>query len=129
MTGTQEAEFYLAGDGSIEKVETFRIPRIRYSGDEGLSVRTGKTGVTGGGSKSMKGQYQQEFTARFRSSAKDVIARVKPTQLLVISRVAVEVEDLLPAMARKLIKVRLRKNLCERHPEEILKHIQKELIK
>ncbi len=129
LTGTQEAEFYLAGDGSMEKIETFRIPRIRYSGNEGLSVRTGKTGVTGGGSKSTKEQYQQEFTAKFRSSAKDVVARMMPTQLYVVSPVVAEVEALLPAQAKKLIKVRLRKNLCERHPEEILEHIQKELNK
>lgn len=129
LTGTQEAEFYLAGDGSMEKIETFRIPRIRYSGNEGLSVRTGKTGVTGGGSKSTKEQYQQEFTAKFKTSAKDVIARVTPTQLLVVSPVVAEVEALLPAPAKKLIKVRLRKNLCERHPEEILEHIKKEMSK
>ncbi len=129
LTGTQEAEFYLAGDGSIEKVEMFRIPRIRYTGNEGLSVRTGKTGVTGGGSKSTKEQYQQQFDAKFKVMAKDVINRVMPTQIFVISPVIAEVESLLPTPTKKLIQFRLRKNLCERHAEEILEHIQKALSK
>jgi hypothetical protein len=129
LTGTQEAEFYLAGDGSMEKVEMFRIPRIRYSGNEGLSVRTGKTGVTGGGSKSNKEQYQQEFTAKFKAMAKDVVTRVMPTRIMIISPVVAEVEGLMATTAKKLVTMRLRKNLCERHPEEILEHVQKELSK
>lgn len=129
LTGTQEAEFYLAGEGSMEKVEMFRIPRIRYTGNEGLSVRTGKTGVTGGGSKSTKEQYQQQFDAKFKTMAKNVIGRVAPTQILIISPVIAEVEGLLPTTVKKLVTVRLRKNLCERHPEEILEHIQKALSK
>ena len=129
VTGTQEAEFYLAGDGAIEKIETFRIPRIRYSGNEGLSVRTGKTGVTGGGSKSTKGQYQQEFAAKFKDTAKGVIARVMPTQIVIISPITGEIEQMLPVASKKAVTMRLKKNLCERHPEEILEHIKKALNK
>lgn len=129
VTGTQEAEFYLAGDGVVEKIETFRIPRIRYSDREGLAVRTGKTGVTGGSSKSLKDQYRQEFAAKFKVSAKDVITRTTPTQITIISPVIAEVEQLLPATTKKLVRMRLKKNLCERHAEEILGHIQKELAK
>jgi hypothetical protein len=129
VTGTQEAEFYHAGDGSLEKVEMFRIPRIRFTGDEGLNVRTGKTGVTGGGSKSTKELYQQEFDAKFKAIAKSVLARLVPTQIVVISPVVAEVEGLLPTTAKKLITIRLRKNLCEKHAEEILEHIQKAMSK
>lgn len=129
VTGTQEAEFYHAGDGSLEKAEMFRIPRIRYTGDEGMNVRTGKTGVTGGGSKSTKEQYQQEFDAKFKSVAKSVLARLVPTQIVIISPVVAEVEGLLPTTVKKLITVRLRKNLCEKHAEEILEHIQKAMSK
>ena len=129
VTGTQEAEFYLAGDGLIEKVEMFRIPRIRYSGNEGLAVRTGKTGVTGGSSKSTKEQYQKEFTAKFRATAKDVIARTTPTQITIISPVMGEVEQLLPVASKKSVTMRLKKNLCERHPEELLEHVKKILSK
>lgn len=129
VTGTQEAEFYLAGDGSMEKVEMFRIPRIRYSGNEGLAVRTGKTGVTGGGSKSTKEQYQKEFAAKFKATAKDVITRTVPTQIAIISPIMGEVEQMMPPAARKAVVMRLKKNLCERHPEEILEHIKKVLSK
>lgn len=129
LTGTQEAEFYLAGDGSMEKVEMFRIPRIKYSDKEGLSVRTGKTGVTGGGSGSVKEQYQQEFTAKFKGTAKDVITRVMPTQIMIVSPIIGEVEQLLPATAKKLVVMQLKKNLCERHMEEILEHVKKALGK
>lgn len=129
VTGTQEAEFYLAGDGSVEKIETFRIPRIRYSDKEGLAVRTGKTGVTGGGSHSTKEQYRQAFAAKFKASAKDVIARTTPTHIMIVSPIIADIEQLLPTTAKKLVRVRLRKNLCERHAEEILGRIQKELGK
>lgn len=125
LTGTQEAEFYLAGDGVMEKIEMFRIPRIRYSGNEGLSVRTGKTGVTGGGSKSTKGQYQQEFEAKFKVAVKDVIARTKPTHISIISPIVGEIEQMLPVASKRTVHMRLKKNLCERHPEEILGHIKK----
>ena len=129
VTGTQEAEFYLAGDGVIEKIESFRIPRIHYSDKEGLAVRTGKTGVTGGSSRSVKEQYQQAFISKLKSTAKDVVVRTMPTQVAIISPVIAEVEQLLPAAAKKLVRMRLKKNLCERHAEEILGHIQKELSK
>ena len=129
LTGTQEAEFYLAGDGVIEKIETFRIPRIRYSDKEGLSVRTGKTGVTGGSSKTTKEQYQQEFTAKFRTAAKDIVGRVTPTQIVLVSPIVGEVEALLPVAVKKIVAMRIKKNLCERHPEEILEHIKKKIIK
>lgn len=129
VTGTQEAEFYIAADGVIEKIETFRIPRIKYSDKEGLSVRTGKTGVTGGGSHSVKEQYQQAFVAKFKIAAKDTIARTLPTQILIISPVIAEVEGLLPTQAKKLVCMRLKKNVCERHAEEILGHVKKELDK
>lgn len=125
LTGTQEAEFYLAGDGSMDKIEMFRIPRIKYSDKEGLSVRTGKTGVTGGGSRSVKEQYQQDFTAKFKATAKDVITRIKPTQIVIVSPIMGEIEQMLPVASKKAVNMRLKKNLCERHPEEILEHIKK----
>jgi len=129
LTGTQEAEFYLAGDGLMEKVEMFRIPRIRYSGNEGLAVRPGKTGVTGGSSKSTKEQYQQEFAAKFKTAIKQVAARTMPTQITIISPIMGEIEQMLPIASKKSVTMRLKKNLCERHPEEILGHIQKALGK
>ncbi len=129
ITGTQEAEFYLAGDGAIEGVEAFRIPKIKYSDREGLAVRTGKTGVVGGSSNSTKEQYKQQFDAKFKISAKGVIARIIPTHLYVVSPIASEIEQLLPTGAKKMIKLRLKKNLCERSPEEILGHMQKALEK
>ena len=129
LTGTQEAEFYLAGDGLIEKIESFRIPRIKFSDKEGLSVRTGKTGVTGGGSNSAKEQYKQQFDAKFKNSVKEVIGRTIPTQIAIISPIVGEIEQMLPVASKKAVNMRLRKNLCERHPEEILGHIQKVLSK
>lgn len=129
LTGTQEAEFYLAGDGSMDKIEMFRIPRIKYSDKEGLAVRTGKTGVTGGGSRSVKEQYQQDFAAKFKATVKDIIGRIKPTQITIISPIMGEVEQMLPVALKKVVNMRLKKNLCERHPEEILEHIKKALSK
>ncbi|EKD23803.1 MAG: hypothetical protein ACD_81C00180G0005 [uncultured bacterium] len=129
VTGTQEAEFYLAGDGVIEKIEMFRVPKIKFSDREGLSVRTGKTGVTGGSSNSPKELYQQAFVAKFKVTAKDVVTRVLPTQITIISPVIAEIEQLLPVTAKKLVTMRLKKNVCERHMEEILGHVQKELSK
>lgn len=129
LTGTQDAEFYLAGDGAIERIESFRIPRIRFSDKEGLSVKTGKTGVTGGSAHSTKERYQQEFAAKFKVSAKDIIGRTIPTQIAIVSPIINEIEQLLPTTSKKTVSIRLRKNLCERHPEEILEHIKKALAK
>lgn len=129
LTGTQDAEFYLASEGSMERIEMFRIPRMKFSDREGLSVRPGKMGVTGGSSLSMKERYRQEFAAKFKTAAKDVVARVMPTQIAIISPIVGEIEELLPAISKKAVNMRLRKNLCERHPEEILGHIKKALTK
>ena len=129
LTGTQEAEFYVAGDGNTERIEAFRIPHIRYSDKEGLAVRPGKTGVTGGNLKSVKEHYRQQFSAKFKQSAKDIIARIKPTQLVIISPIVSEVEALLPVSTKKLVRLRLRKNLCEQHPEHIFEHIAKAIAK
>lgn len=125
LTGTQEAEFHLAGDGVVEKLEMFRLPRIKYSDTESRAVRVGKTGVSGGGSKSVKEQYQQEFATKFKGSIKDIISRTMPTRIIVISPIAGDIEEMLPVAARKLIDTKIKKNLCERHPEEILEHIGK----
>lgn len=129
LTGTQEAEFYLAGDGMIEKLEMFRLPRIKYSDTESRAVRVGKTGVSGGGSKSVKEQYQQEFATKFKGSIKDIVGRTMPTRIIIVSPIAGDIEDMLPVAAKKLVNTKIKKNLCERHPEEILEHIQKTLHK
>ena len=49
VTGFQNADFYLAGNGVIEKIRSVRIPRRKYSDDEGFFAAKTKIGKSRGG--------------------------------------------------------------------------------
>ena len=128
VTGRQEAEFYYAGSGIVEKISEFKVKKPTYSDHEGRVIRQGRGQLFGSGtaSKDTKEKILQDFKRAFKKSlqtvlegAPDVIYVYTPAPL------ASELPALFPKKTALRIKKIIRGNFYGRHPFEILKKITK----
>lgn len=130
VTGAQEADFYFAHDGAIEKVDSFKIEKPHYSDDEGFSeTRSGGQVLASGSAKEgVKEKILADFLHEFKIHSKDAYMKHMPDDLYVFTPAYVVhyvTEALLADAERRIVHV-FRGNYYDKHPTELLEMIQKE---
>jgi len=126
VAGSQEADFYIAGDGEIEKVRSFVVRKPRYSDREGFSVRSAGRKIIGSGSanKAQSKKLAQDVAREFEQSLKalarrsfDMVYLCAPADVISVAR-----EHMQRSLSDKLKKT-VRGNFFKQHPFEILEKL------
>jgi len=128
VTGRQEAEFYRAGDGEVEKVAAFKVETPKYSDREGHFKTRGRGMVLASGAvyEAQKEKILQDFRREFKSSLKSVLANFsQPDRIYMYTPayMATDVQGLFPRLVAGAIKKTIRGNFYGRHPFELLEKI------
>ena len=122
-TGAQDTDIYIASNGVMDKVVSFRIPRRRYSDKEGFSVQ--KSGVSGSAREYPKEAAIKEFLNRLENELKAVSKKQKISYVCLFSPDYMRkmVESVFPAVLRNKIKISVAGNFPKLSPVLLLKKI------
>lgn len=128
VTGKQEAVFYIAKDGIITKVSSFKIKTPKYSDREGFFATRGhgKTFVSGSVYESTKEKVRQIFLKVLKKHIKEIRVQhsIKKTALFCPGYLINDVMEVFSASFRKSIVFSFRGNYYEEHPFRLLEKIK-----
>ena len=128
VTGKQEADFYSAGDGSIEKIAGFMVEKPHYSDREGHFKTRGRGATLASGAvyENQKEKILQDFRREFRKTLKTVLGSFTPNQIYVYtpSYLSNEIVALFSKRMALAIKKVIKGNFYGRHPFEMLEKIR-----
>jgi len=120
-TGSHEADFYLAAQGMIEKIDTFTVEKTDPAIPAGFVV------AESGGRKHLKKMRQADFLETFKEHLA-IILKKQPIALAYLftpAEVAKELVQTLPAALQKNLRV-YEGNFHNEHPFKLLEKIKTE---
>ena len=131
VTGFQTADLNLAADGEIRKLKSIRIPRRKYSDDEGYFASRSRTGkkvsgvvVSGAAREYPKEAVLEEFLKLLEIELK-TISKSKLSYICLFSPdyAMNEVKSVFPTVLRNKIKFSFKGNYSHYSQIELLKKI------
>ena len=129
-TGTEEADFYLANEGEINKVDSFELEKDNYSDREDV----GKVGGAGGHGYETGARFERmhkmqriNFLKEFKAHLKSATAgnKLKSVYLFAPAEVYKELKAALPASLQKVMRRTEKGNVHKEGPIKLLQRIQK----
>ena len=129
VTGAQDADIYLASNGVFEKIKSIRIPRRKYTDEEGFSVQ--KSGVSGSAREYPKEAVRQEFLNQLENELKTISKKEKITSVCLFSPdyFLKTVKSSFPYPLRDKISITVVGNFIHYQPFEILEKIKLKIKK
>jgi len=128
VTGKQEAVFYIAKDGVIDKITSFEIKTPKYSDREGFFVTRGHGKVFASGSvyESTKEKVRQIFFKVLKRHVKEIRAQhnIEKGALFCPGYLINDIMEVFPVSFRKNITFSFRGNYCDQHPFLLLEKIK-----
>lgn len=128
ITGAREADFHIASDGEIDKVDSFKLDKIHFSDNEGFFGRSGNGGkVASSGSvrEPMKEEYRKEFLKELKSHIKELQSKNKITSVYLFTPdylINISKESMTKEMQKK-IKFTAKGNYYHEHPFKLIEKI------
>ena len=118
VSGDFEADFHLASNGEIDKVDSFLIER------RNPEIAVGFVAAESGNIKTLKKFRHDEFIREFKKHLSEVVLKsgVGETHLFAPSEMKNEIVKILPASIRKSLKV-YEGNFHKEHPFKLLEKI------
>lgn len=127
VTGRQEADFFRAGDGVIEKITGFKNEKPLYDERRGRMVRRGHGQVLASGAtyEEHKEKIMQEFRHEFRKTLKTILAESVPDRIYIYVPAYLKnnVLALFPKPVALLIKKVTKGNFYDKHVFEMLEKL------
>lgn len=126
VTGTEEADFYLAHDGDLKKVASFMVPKPHYSDREDFGRKGSVVFESGDKASQLKKAIRREFLQGVKDNLKKIAgsaAGITAVYVLAPSEVKKEVVAVLPAKLKPKLKKIISGNFHKEHPFEWLKKI------
>jgi len=135
--GSHDGMLYLAGDGSIKKISSFRVKKPKYSDKEGFL----KTSLRSSGGKGTEGRntrsgsvreldrreenraFLQELKTSIANAAKQYV--ITDVYLFIPPALKEEALSVLPAKLLRRLRQRVVGNYHEHHPFELIRLAQK----
>ena len=130
VAGRQVAVLYEAEDGEIEKIGGLKIEKPIYSDKEGYFQRSGRGGVFGSGSDTeMKTDpVETEFLRDLKKMVKIIPEVDSYASVYIFAQADMmrSIEETLPPGLKEKVKKRVRANVVEKHPFELLKRLKED---
>ncbi len=125
VTGTQEADFYVAYQGEIQKVKTFVLEKPTYSDREYVGRRSGGAAYESGSiAQAIKRSMQRDFITHLSDALKE-LQRESFEHVYVFCPATVhnDVEGAIPATLRKKVVRVWKGNYHKQTPIDLIKKI------
>ena len=127
ITGAQDADIYLASNGIFEKIKSIKVPRRKYSDEEGFSKQ--KSGVSGSAREYPKEAVRQEFLNQLENELKKIPQKITSVFLFSPDYFLKTVESSFPYPLKDKIKITIAGNYIHYRPLEILEKIKLKIKK
>lgn len=127
VTGTEEADFYLAHDGDLKKIASFVVPKIHYSDREDFGRKGSVVFESGDKASQRKKMIRREFLQGVADNFKKIAgsaAGITAVYVLAPAEVKKEVAAALPAKLKPKLKKIISGNFHKQHPFKWLKKIR-----
>ena len=134
-TGTKDAAFYIARDGEINAVESFRVEKPKYTDIEGHFERRGEAGTYKAGSPydptDKNEKAESDFLKELGEELKNVSKHHRIDQLIIFTpgHAKNEVQKLIPYELSKAEQVLITGNYYDEHPRELIAKFEDETHK
>lgn len=128
ITGAQEADFHIASDGEINKIDSFRLEKIHFSDDEGFFGRSGdggKVASSGSVKEPPKEKYRKEFSKELKTHIKEIQSKNKITGIYLFTPdyLVNIAKEAMPKDLQEKIKFTAKGNYYHEHPFELIEKI------
>lgn len=130
VTGTEEADFFVAQNGVISSVYHFRLEKIKFSDREDSSRHGGVAFETGANTEQIKKSARQDFVKNFKTETKRLSTeqKIDIVYLFAPATIIKELEIALPIILKKKLIKTYTGNFCKESPTNILKKIRNDQI-
>ncbi|KKQ39906.1 MAG: hypothetical protein US58_C0026G0012 [Candidatus Magasanikbacteria bacterium GW2011_GWA2_37_8] len=125
VTGTEEANFFIARDTVISNIFHFRLEKTKFSDREDSARRGLVAFETGSKIEQLKKLAKQDFIKNFKEATKKLVVeqKVDVVYLFAPSSIIKELEKALPAVLKKKLVKTHAGNFCKESVLKILKKI------
>lgn len=126
VTGKQDAVFYRVKDGFIEKMDAFKVPRPRYSDNEG-HFRTRNKGevIASGWTRELRdNDIIKDFLREFKDRLKQIPLDFEKLYLFVPSHIKNEVKSALPKTYQEKFAREVLGNFYYRSPQYLIEKLE-----
>jgi hypothetical protein len=129
VAGESSAKFYLAGNGVIEELDPFHLPKLHYSDREGFFARRGgQSNNSGSVYENPKEYLHKQFLHGLTDEVKHAQERhgFQSIYLFAPDYMMKGVKECLPKEFRDMLRLEFIGNLAAKHPLELLRLIKAE---
>ncbi len=128
VTGTEEADFFLAQNSMISGVFHFKLEKTKFSDREDSSRRGSVAFETGAITEKIKKAARRDFVKSFKEETKRLSTeqKIDLVYLFAPDTIIKELEKALPAVLKKNLVKTYIGNFCKESPLNILKKIKNE---
>lgn len=128
VTGRQEADFFRASDGEIEKIIGFKVKKPLFDDREGLFKRRGHGKIFASGAvyENQKEKIFQDFRREFRKILQGILRDTLPDRIYIVAPAYLknDILDLFPKRAAARVKKVIGANMYDKHPFEVLERFR-----
>lgn len=129
VAGESSAKFYLAGNGTIDELAPFHLPKTHYSDREGFFARRGKQSMSSGSVYETPKEYlHEQFLRGMTEEVRHAHERQGFRSIYLFSPdyMLKEIRRWLPKEFREMVRLEFVGNLAAKHPFELLRLIKTE---
>ena len=119
VTGTEEADFYLARDGSLDKVAAFKVAKSHYSDREDFGRQGSVVFESGDKFSQRKKMFRRDFLQGVKDNLKHIAsghADISVVYLLTPAEVKKDLTAALPTKFKSKVKKVISGNFHKEHP-------------
>jgi len=122
VTSAREADFHIASDGEVGKIDSFQLEKIHFSDNEGFF---GGGESSGSVKEPPKEEYRQEFLKGMNEHLEGLESRESITSVYLFTPDYLHkmVEDAMPKDLQKKMKFTAKGNYYHEHPFKLLEKI------
>jgi len=131
VCSSQEADFYLAHDGQVDKLLHFKLEKPKFSDREDYASRGSRVFESGAKIESVKKEERINFAKTFKEETKQLASeyKVDAVYLFAPSTICKDLQKILPVVLKKKLILTLNGNFQKDKLDDILKKVVKKPLK
>lgn len=127
-TGTRDGIIYLAGDGEVRKLKSFRVAKPKYSDKEGFT-KNRRTGVSGSARELDREDMQRDFLKEAVRQIRQASGSKKITDVILFAppELKADLPSALPSGLKNKVVAVIPGNYHEHHPFELIRLAERKM--
>ena len=131
VCSSQEADFYLASNGQVQKAASFKLEKTKFSDREDFANRGSMVFESGAKFEALRRMERQNFIKGFKDESKQLsnTQKISSVYLLAPDIIIKDLKKALPALWLKKLRLAIEGNFQKEKLDDILKKIVKKPLK